>query len=272
MEIRNLTTASAEQLVACLTASFEGYFVKLPDEVSFWQNRWKAARIDFSLSFGVFDRDTLVAFIINGVDEDLQQQKTAFNVGTGVLPAYRGQQLVDRLYQHAFPLFQQKGIVKCGLEVIDQNYKAIRVYERIGFRKTRRLKCYSGAIAPDIAYPVSLQETELDSLRNAHPYYSWENSWAAISLARNKYKAYLIIENHNPDLAIGSVIINPDNGYLAQLEAQEGKWAALFQGICQLCPEVKLNNVDESRKELIAFLQGALPNPIDQFEMELVLD
>lgn len=270
MVTKSLSDTPINELVACLAASFEGYFVKLPEDVSFWQNRWKAARVDYSLSFGAFDRAKLVGFIINGIDEDNQQQKTAFNVGTGILPAYRGRQLVDRLYQYAFPYFQEHRILKCGLEVIDQNDRAISVYERIGFRKQRRLKCYGGTIAPDIAYPVVPEKIALERLKNKQPYYSWENSWPAIAIVRENYQAFQVMDDQGS--CIGSFIINPATGYIAQLEAQEGKWAALFQGIRQLCPQVKLNNVDESRKDLIAFLQGALPNPIDQFEMELVLD
>jgi ribosomal protein S18 acetylase RimI-like enzyme len=107
--------------------AFDGYFVKMPDSLDYWATRFKQARVNYHYSFGVFDASRLVAFIIQGMDIH-DGQLTAFNTGTGVLPAYRGQKLVDRLYDHAIPRLKERGIQKCQLEVIQENERAIRVY------------------------------------------------------------------------------------------------------------------------------------------------
>jgi len=117
----------------------------MPSDPVFWQNRWNWARVDYELSFGVFEGEQLVAFIINGIDQH-NGKRTAFNTGTGVIKNFRGQQLVDKMYAAALPHFQKAGIEKYLLEVFVNNERAIRVYERIGFKKIRRLKCYKGKL------------------------------------------------------------------------------------------------------------------------------
>ena len=102
MQIKSLQHISLEQIVECLLIAFEGYFVHMPTELSYWDNRFRAARVDYGLSFGVFDDDRLVAFIIQGIDIH-NGEMTAFNTGTGVVPEYRGLQLVDKIYAHAIP-------------------------------------------------------------------------------------------------------------------------------------------------------------------------
>ena len=106
MKIRPLTDCPLSQIVDCLGEAFENYFVKMPSDVEFWRNRFKAARVDYNLSYGVFDQDGLVAFIIHGIDQHLGQ-KTAFNTGTGVIPSFRGRQLVDKIYEFAIPKLKQ---------------------------------------------------------------------------------------------------------------------------------------------------------------------
>ncbi len=55
-----------------------------------------------------------------GVDEHYGKL-TAHNDGTGVIPTYRGNQLVDKMYEVAIPRFKAKGIEQCTLEVIQEN-------------------------------------------------------------------------------------------------------------------------------------------------------
>lgn len=271
MKIQNLSNTPLEEIVTCLLKSFEGYFVKMPDDVDFWKSRLKAARVDFGLSFGVFDKEKLVAFILNGIDTDLQQ-KTAFNTGTGVLPAYRGQGLVDKMYDHAFPILKQNGVSKCKLEVITKNDRAIKVYERIGFEKKRRIKCFSGDLTAATNTDITLTETDLNDIRSLcdGTVYSWENSFAAVTLARENYKVYKVKRQQADSTAIGYVILNPATGYIAQLAATAGNWDVVFEGIKQVCTWVKINNIDENRTDLLHHLaKEGLQNTIDQYEMEL---
>ena len=84
LKIRSLNTNDFDDLIQCLLEAFEGYFVAMPTDKNYWRERFRAARIDWSLSFAAFDQSKMIGFIITGVDHHLGL-KTAFNSGTGIL-------------------------------------------------------------------------------------------------------------------------------------------------------------------------------------------
>jgi len=257
MKIKSLANVSIEQIVDCLLVSFENYFVPMPKEVAFWSQRFHNARVDKSLSWGVFENQDLVGFVINAIDYD-KGLFTAFNTGTGVIPQFRGRRLVDKMYAYGLPELKAKGIQCCTLEVIDKNDRAIRVYERIGFVQGQQLFCYKGSI-PEIG-KQQLEEVGLERLEqfNADEKYSWDNKLATISKAGSMYKNYLVYEQADNSL-LGYFIINPENGYLAQLELddeQQGvnegeKWASLFRAIAQVNTAIRINNIREDSSAIL---------------------
>jgi len=269
--IKNLKGIPLEKIVDCLVIAFDGYFVKMPSDVGYWRTRYKGARVDWELSFGAFKEDQLVGFIINGVDF-LDDKLTAFNTGTGVIPAFRGQQVVDRLYAFAIPFFEEKGITNCALEVIQENARAIRVYERIGFAKKRGLLCYKGELTT--AHPeVEIQAVDFQSLLQGLPEndsYAWDFTNEALLMVKDSYATYTVY--HPKKKEIGYFVINSSNGTVAQLESAPKNIPYLLSGIQQVSKSIRIVNVDEKRKELIEnLLHCGLENNINQFEMEMAL-
>ena len=140
MEIRPLTETPLETTVECLTRAFSDYFVQMPADPIYWRKRWKGARVDYRASFGAFEKEQLVGFMIHGLDFR-NGLYTAFNTGTGVVPAFRGQRLVGKMYETALPQLENRGIRACSLEVIQENEKAVKAYQKVGFSIVRELKC-----------------------------------------------------------------------------------------------------------------------------------
>jgi len=273
MEIRNLKNVPLSEVVNCITESFADYFVPMPDDPAYWEQRFRAARVDFELSFGIFDETgRLKGFIINGIDE-LNGIKTAFNSGTGVTSDVRGLKLVDKLYGHAIPLFREKGIRQCMLEVILQNERAIHVYKRIGFNLSRKLHCFKGTLTPS-GHEVRVEECPFGKIEKlahaADSFYSWDNTTAAVKAAGGHYRCY---EVYDGDRYKGYFIINPATGHLVQFEtSHEDDLMALLDGIAEKAPTVRINNVDSSRQEVVAaLLNRGLDNFIDQYEMQMRL-
>lgn len=273
MEIKNLSSTSLSDIVGCLTANFEGYFVQLPDDVGYWEKRYANARVDYSLSFGAFDNEKLVAFIINCIDS-INGQKTAYNTGTGVLPAYRGQKLVDQLYNHAIPLLKAKGVEQLSLEVIQKNEKAIAVYKRLGFDISHDLPCFIGKINLPAKEDIEVKEVgykaALPYIQETTNYYSWDFNIQAIKTARAQWRYFTVNEQGN---YLGYFILNPTGNTIVQLELDKGlgngHWKTLLHAISTISPEVRVINVDANRTTLIAtLLQAALENHIDQYQME----
>lgn len=273
MEIMNLAKTSLETIVNCLSESFKDYFVKMPSEVDFWRNRFNAARVDYSLSFGVYDNSKLVAFILHGIDIH-NHQKTAFNTGTGVMEAYRGQKLVDKMYAHAIPKLKEEGIEKCMLEVIDKNHRAIRVYERIGFTKQRFLCCFKGS-PKEIKHASNPEKVDILDYQNytndLQHFYSWDNSLDAIRKSPNMFDAYLVKTENGK--VLGYFVLNNITWALIQIEAFEGEhWGIIFGALQTRVSSIKINNVDSNRTALIKqFKDSGMDNYINQFEMTMTL-
>ena len=198
MEIKSLQNTSLDEIVECLNEAFKNYFVEMPREVDFWRKRFHAARVDYAYSFGVFDNHKLVGFILHGIDT-LNHVKTAFNTGTGVIATHRSLRLVDKIYDYAFPRLKQIGIQKCMLEVIDENHKAIKVYERIGFRKSRYLRCFRGELST-IQHEFTIEKIDLHTVEKmAAPFqkfYSWDNSLQAIHKGAEMFDAFQVSDLH----------------------------------------------------------------------------
>lgn len=276
MEIKNLKDTSLSDIVQAITASFADYFVQLSADVTYWEKRFEAARVDYELSFGMFDKGRLVGFIINGIDE-LHAVKTAFNSGTGVMAESRGHKIIDQLYAHAIPYLKEKGIGQCTLEVIRQNERAIHVYERIGFHISKELKCFKGTLA--VTDPeTTVQQVSFDQLQDTakayDQFYSWDNITAAIKASGGRYQCYTVSKSNK---ATGYFILNPATNHLIQFEVtgdhSPEALQTLLSGIATVAPEIKINNIDGTRKELTdGLLAAGLDNFIDQYEMQMTLN
>ncbi|MCB0643043.1 MAG: GNAT family N-acetyltransferase, partial [Phaeodactylibacter sp.] len=157
MEVIPLSQVSIEEKVRCFNAAFSDYFVQINMTADYFRERHQMGRVDYDYSFGIWAEGKLCAFIYSGLGS-WAGAPTVYNAGTGVIPAFRGQHLVSRIYETALPFWAARGYRQTLLEVITDNVKAIRVYERVGFRKQRRFHIYSGL--SDL--PVSSAVPELD--------------------------------------------------------------------------------------------------------------
>lgn len=274
MVVKSLEHVNIEQIIDCFLLSFENYFVKMPPDRNFYKQRWQTTHVNFKLSFGMFDGERLVGFILLIVDYR-NGRKTAFNTGTGVIPDYRGQKIVATIYQKALGELKKNGITFSALEVITKNIYAIRSYESIGYKICRYYKCFSGEIQLEKATSVTITAVDLKDVDWSNlphqQYYSWDNQ--ATSIQKNeKFQFYEVSTNHK---AVGYFILLSNSGYLAQLEVyfeDPMNWNHMFSGISKLTTKIMINNVDDRQIEKCqALLSVGLVNTIDQYEMEMDL-
>ena len=274
MTVHHLSEISFDQLLDCFLLAFEDYIIKMPTDKDYYWERWKASKVDYKYSYGMVDEGRLVGFIINAIDKR-EGILTAFNTGTGVIPAYRGRRIVQSIYEYAFKDLLKYGITRCTLEVITNNDKAVRLYEGIGFKKTKTYKCYAGDIMIDEKSNFKLEEISLssadwDSLPN-QDYYSWD--FQKETLLGGNYFLYRVLFDNKPE---SFFIINPKNTYLAQfdiLNANDGSWKRLFSAIKNISGKIKVNNVDDRLHDKLYYLSlYGLKNAVDQYEMELFIE
>ena len=273
MIVKNLSEIHFDELLNCFLKSFENYYVKMPTDKNYYKKRWESSKVDFNLSYGMFDKDTLVGFIINAVDHRNGNLK-AYNAGTGVLPTYRGKKIVKAIYKDAVSDLIHHGFSKCSLEVITKNTFAIKSYQSIGFKITKNFLCYDGAINLSKDPFVNLKETDYnhidwDAMPNQE-LYSWDHQKETLKISTLKFYEVIV-----KDKIESYFVINPNTGYIAQFEIlsnHKRAWENLFKGIQQISSTIRINNIDDRNKDKICFLNSiGIKNTVDQYEMELKL-
>ena len=272
MKVKLLSSIPFQKIIECFNHSFDGYFVKMPTEASFYEKRWKVAKVDYNLSFGMFDNNQLVGFIINAIDYR-NGEKVAFNTGTGVIPSYRGKKIVKTLYDFAIPVLKSNGINICSLEVITVNTIAIKAYQRIGFKICKTYKCYKNNFINSLETNIDIVKINAEDfdwqLSKNEKLYSWDNQKEAI--IRNSQLTYYSFSKLNK--AIGYAIFNEKSGYIAQFEAfsnSVNEYILILKKLTSLNLNWRINNIDLNLKEKInAFERLNFKNTVDQFEMNL---
>ncbi len=60
----------------------------------------------------------------------------------GVIPRHRGKGIGSSLIKYVVELARNMGFRKIGLYVVENNWKAIKLYERLGFRRVKEINLY----------------------------------------------------------------------------------------------------------------------------------
>lgn len=271
MKVINLSEEPFDEIVNCFLSAFEDYYFRMPSNIDYYRERWKAAKVDFKFSYGMFDGGKLVGFIIHAIDKRAGML-TAFNTGTGVIPEYRGQRIVKSIYEYALLDLSQNGIEKSTLEVITKNDIAIRSYESVGFKICKKYKCYAGNIEIETVDQFDLEEiafknVDWEKLPNQQ-FYSWD--FQKETILEGNYTFFQVLHKQEPE---SFFIINPENQYLAQfdlLNTENRGWQRLFAAIQQVSSKIRIINVDDRLQHKLENIRLiGLENSIDQYEMEL---
>ncbi len=283
MIIRSLENIDMQEFTTCFNEAFSDYVIPFHASAEYLSSRFNGAGVNDQLSFGAFGRDNkLVAFIMHGIHEK-QGEKIAFNVGTGVIPEYRGRRLVGEIYHQAIPSLKADNVKQVMLEVIQMNEKAIKAYRNIGFEIKRELICFKGSIEiKDHSFRENIEirttttdQFDWDSVTNLWNYEpSWEQSIHAILRNPHLYEVYLIGEE---DHLHGYAVVNSTTGSILQFGVREefreqGIGATLFRKIGEKHSKVSILNIDKRDTKTIHFLKRrGLDVMIEQYEMAMEL-
>lgn len=234
--VQSLACTDVQILRSCFNASFQQYYVPLHLSKEQFADKITAEAIDLKLSFGLFDQEELVGFILHGIDI-IGNQKIAYNAGIGILPEYRGYKLSYRLYEHSISQLKKEGIGKAILEVVEQNIPAIKTYLRMGFNVTRKLNSYQGK--PILNDPMAIEVETLPSLdwelirKSCEWNPSWQYSTNCIKRALSEYTLQIVRQDKEP---VAYCIANFNTGRIAHfgcvnIEFKEKYLAALFNQV-----------------------------------------
>ncbi|MCH7513815.1 MAG: GNAT family N-acetyltransferase [Bacteroidetes bacterium] len=239
--------------------------------------------INFPFSAGAFYSETLVGFIFTSISL-YEGKKTAYNGGTGVIPEFRGNGLVQKMFQYLLPMFKESEFQQCILEVLINNHAAIKAYKKLGFVKTRDYKCFKlnplnftvGAVSTDI---IIRQITDPDWDRFLK-YLDYAPSYLdSLEMIKKNIKNETILEAIFSGQPAGYAIYQPATGRINYIAVEKsfrnrGIGKAFIRYIYHHSHTKLLTiiNVDRKSESMLIFLLNiGFENQFDQYEMRLII-
>ena len=275
MKIKSLEGIGYDVILKAFNHSFSDYFIPVKVTQSQFTTKLKTHNIDLSISVGAFEGDKLVGFILHG-KVPYSDRSVAYNLGTGVIPEFRGQNLTASMYEYITPHI--KSCDKVQLEVMTQNTAAINSYKNSGFTIKRDLLCFRGS-------PPSMVENTYCTYEELKVF-DWEllqSFWTSVPTIQN---SPAIVENRLKELTsfgaymdsklVGYIIFNSKEKSILQL-AVKPDYRGMGIGRSLLAKtnhleEITILNIDKEDANTICFLMNLGLNVfIEQYEMELEL-
>ncbi len=218
---RFLSNEDFQRLYDTFTEAFSDYVIPFAlTEIQF-RNHINLTAVDLERTVGFVENDRLVGFSLNGFGS-WHGRQTVYDAGTGVVPDCRRRGISEAMFEMMLPRFKDLGIEQCLLEVITTNSGAIRLYEKLGFEKVRRLallQCDGQIDIPSHEPPdIEIREIEqvdwqvFTSFWDGDP--SWQNSVDAIKRSNQLKRIFAAFDS---DVCVGYIIFSSKFGRIAQI-------------------------------------------------------
>lgn len=218
MNSETLAATPFDTITAAFDRAFGDYAVSFASSATFLGEMTRRRGVRFELSVGVFDRDELVAFTLNGLGT-WRGALTGYDCGTGVVPDYRGRRLTARMLDETAKLLGAAGATAYLLEVLQSNERALRAYRGAGFETTRELRCWEiDALPARLASGIEVVELSgydaaaMSAMRDSEP--SWQNCDASIARAG---APRVVLGVRDSGRLAGCAVLFPETNDLAQL-------------------------------------------------------
>lgn len=236
--------------------------------------------VDLERTVGCLENGRLIGFSLNGFG-DWEGHRTVYDAGTGVIPECRRRGVSEAMFRMMIASFKKAGMEQFLLEVITTNDGAIKLYEKLGFRKVRTLallqrdvrginlpKNHSGIEVREIAEP---DWNYLQSFWDGTP--SWQNSTEAVKRSlgiKRIFGAFLDKE------CLGYVVFSARSGRIAQgavhkEHRRRGIGTELLQAVQNETADgfsMQVINIDTSLTNAMTFFKNqGFYERLNQYEM-----
>jgi ribosomal protein S18 acetylase RimI-like enzyme len=210
MELTAASELSLRELSTLFARSFEGYFVTVPDAPLLFDARVRSEHISLA--------DSRVARV-DGAPVGLvliaRRGRVSRVAGMGIVPAHRNRKLGGAMLRPLMEEARARGDARMVLEVIEQNVPALKLYERLGFQRVRRLVGFAGTPTPE---PASLEEVEpVDCARLLPEDVPWQlapATVAGLALPAHAFRlgpAVAVVGDVSaPTLAVRAIAVEPE--------------------------------------------------------------
>lgn len=272
MQIKSLAGVDFSQLTACFNEAFSDYFLPFQVDEAYLSERWAAASVDYELSRGAYIGERLVGFIMIAL-ADWEGETSHYNAGTGVIPDFRGQGLMGQMYAPLLAELQDRSVRQGLLEVIAQNERAIKAYQKVGYQIERRLCCFKGSFPVfTAAQNAAIQRSarpDWDAYQKLSPFvWTWDSQTPTAKKFGNAVECW---EYRPEDELLAFAIYHRVSKRLVQWGEAFSEGAPLNNLLQQVLSgesEVRINNIDASATaELQRMADLGMSPSLDQFEM-----
>lgn len=269
---RLLSAADFRSLFDCFLAAFSDYQVDMRMSHEEFAQRIARDGVQLEISAGAFDENKMIAFYMSGLGV-WRGKRTAYDDGTGVIPAYRGKGIAKELFAFMVPRLKEASVSQYLLEVLTSNQPAVSLYRKLGFVEARTLAVLRSDKPVRPSDDLSIRRIEHPDLRLFESFWdgypSWQNSIDAVE--RIPHERF-IVGAYVDDRCVGYGVVFRPSGNLMQLAVApthrrkgigSGILAALSSG-----ENLKVNNIDEKLKGTLAFYKAnGYKAVLEQYEM-----
>lgn len=273
---RFLSAADSAKLYECFLEAFSDYQVDMRASREEFEQRLVRDGVRLEISAGAFDETRMVGFYMNALG-DWKGRRSAFDAGTGVIPAYRRQGIAEELFAFMVPRLKEASVEQYLLEVLTGNERAVALYRKLGFVDIRRLAVFrrSAPLFTD-AEPEVRRVEEPDwelckSFWDGDP--SWQNSIDAVERVANDR---VVICAYVDETCVGYGIAFKPWVSLMQLAVAPAhrrkgigsKILSALQREVSGTDSLKVSNIDEGLKGTLAFYErNGFKMVLEQYEM-----
>ncbi len=276
MTIRLLKEEDFEDLYETFTSAFANNAVRLElSKEDFNYRVHKKLLINREISAASFDGEGMLGFILHSSNL-YEGIPTAYNGGTGVLPGFRNQSTAESIYGYLIPKIQSMFLARIILEVVENNDRAIALYEKLGFAFRRKFRCYKQEKSLDQRADIEVIEGKIQdvdfSYADFHPSFvdseeHLKRGYETVLLAKgeeDEVHGYLVMQPHLgriSQLAVNRIHRHQKIGEALIRSAQKYTTRSLF-----------IMNIPEDQFGFDAFLKTCgFENQVNQYEMELII-
>lgn len=266
LEVLTLENMNVHTIYQVFEDAFTDYIVKFEKNPALHIERWLSAGVDFTLSYGVKCDGVLGAFLLHAPRGEL-----AMNLATGVRRIHQGKGLTGLMYERIRADLPSRGYLRGRLEVITENHRAIRAYEKSGFRRGRFLRSWkgtAGALRASSGHYSFRQVVLTEEHRSLSPYsWAFEQSTEVIERRKGKLELHELREGNT---LLAYAVWNPGSMNLVQLAGKDRDRVMGLLSAMKLSGEhFGMINVPEESVVNAVLSQAGLVNFLNQYEMEM---
>jgi GNAT superfamily N-acetyltransferase len=139
VEIKRLKECTLEEAVQAWNTGFEGYYFNMTMNTDAFTSRLVNEGLSTEYSIVAFMEGVPAGLVMNGIRE-VNGKKVAWNGGTGVATSFRRHGVGKALIEKSLEIYKEEGVEVATLEAVQENGKAIALYEQYGYTITDQLE------------------------------------------------------------------------------------------------------------------------------------